>query len=476
MDKVDLNCLNCSSEKKAPKAVQRGRRFGTIDRKPEDESKFLDEQGRPVTAQARVIKIPRQGTKSGDEASPKARRVETKSRSYHGSPKESVSSAQMGDFSVQVFSVDSPPKKVDAIPPGVFSRASMMSSSPYRDNRRLQSVNFVGQEDPGATPIKTSPKNSNKTPAESPGNSDKLSLDSSGKNGVSPDSSKSPSSESTGSDHSAGAKPATPPRRSKKRVNFDRPSSLSLPGRLRLSHSKSTPSPPLQPLHMQGAYAMELPYQESVFYFPSPTSPMLTGVPDEGSLSPTSPTSPLSPKRKRVVQKLMAKHLKRRKDFAQLYISSMQERRGRRPSDYMSWEQGSSSSRESLHSEVLSAGPWLQETEQLISASNETLSREDYFKILFFEKSLRRKRQSQESLAQSGSEVHISAPFSNQWWGCRNCLLKRFFVETVFQVWFSVRNDAIFTEFRLSLMLRFVFSGTDSLPAAGRRKNTSRRR
>ncbi len=390
-----------------------------------------------------VIKIPRLDT-----------RRTTAESARDGSRKEQdhiVSSARFRDFSVRVYSPKSPQKNELSDAQGVYeySRASMMSSTPYRQKttqspvehkQHATSVKEASDERPllHSTPVQERKTHRQRT-----------------------DVSKSLDAPVTSGNQQASTK-------MKKRAE------VSFFSRMSLSHMEDslTESPPLEPLHMPAAYASEVPYRESVFHFQSPvpsppvshrrhgslftpsgssvSSPLTPHSPfsatsspwtmsRETSVSPASSVSaspPLSPNRKHVVKKLLARRPRTRKDFAQLYIASMQRRRVRSVSQSTdtsasepwkrtldrsmsepgdgpeTWDQPSShssvsGSRDTIHSsQVLNIGPWLEETQQLISSSSETLSREDYFKAVFFDKSLRRKTDSSDTISGMKNEVH----------------------------------------------------------------------
>ena len=415
MNISDFTCLNCSTEdNKSIKPVHRGRRYGTIDRKSEERTSRLDRHGPSVPPQ--IIKTPRYNrafptlqhnsyecdTQVNMNTSGRYRRaVDDVIKRYKEDLDENVvSSAQCGDFSVRMYSVESLAKDVslgdrstqrirhhvssiESIPPRVFSRASMVSSTPYRDITRTRET--VRGKELGS-------------PSQKIGTTDIVNV-------ISQDGTTTRSNISTkhkkaliNFEHASGAR-ATLPSYGHKRIKLEHvecPTSFSLPGRLSETEDTLQVQAPISPGPYK-AYLPEALYKKTSFHSQSPTD--LTDM-----------ILPLTSSKRQVVKKLHTKNPKTRKDFAQLYTVSVQERRARYGTD--NCDRSSTSSTEEFvkdtnRSEKLTYSKWLEETEELISTSNEALSREDYFKIVFFEKSLRRKLQLQEVLQAEG-EVHIS--------------------------------------------------------------------
>ena len=425
MDLSDFSCFNCSTEdNKSVETKYRGRRYRTIIRKSDEKTSCVDRHERPVSTQ--VIKVQGHdraypttksigyvgGTRESDSSSSTYRRATDVEMDTDDIDDNVVSSAQFGDFSVQVYSLESRTKHLEEehmyqgeiskyqealslSSTGVFSRASMMSSTPYRDVRRKNEREITQVQKSLATPGNILVSIDDKSVASH----DEITR----------------SSTSTKDrkvlmkfDHASNTR-ATLPGDSKKRIKLEQteiPStSFSLPRSYRLSQTEDALKslPPLRPAESPESYVPELLFKETSFHSSSLNSP-------------TNVSPPLTPNRKRVVKKLLTKHTKTRKDFAQLYIASMQKRRTRYSTknwDLSSNRSSSDSSRKSVKStssisKVFSDRKWLDETEELISASNEAtneaMSREDYFKIVFFEESLRRKLQIQE-ISQLEEEV-----------------------------------------------------------------------
>ena len=153
MDLSDFNCLKCSTgDSNSLSCVHSGRRYGTISRKPEETRSYLDKHGRPAPPQ--LIRVPRH-ERARPAVDPTSRGSDAEEHEIPGSTYRKasediddnvVSSVQFADFSVQVYSTDSDgqdtskgdyffDKSYAKEFKSPFSRAFMMSSSPYRDGR-----------------------------------------------------------------------------------------------------------------------------------------------------------------------------------------------------------------------------------------------------------------------------------------------------------------------------------------------------
>ena len=425
MDLSDFTCLNCSSgDNKSANTKYRGKRYGTINGKSDEKTSYLDRDGHPVSPQ--VIKIPRHdrahpapkttsqisGSSEGDSRSNTYRRANYITKGNRDDIDDNVvSSVEFGTFSVQVYTRGKPvddleflddkefgqyPEVLEPHPTAIFSRASMMSSTPYRD--------VVKEDEPEISEVQESVTN----PGNIRSNFECSSV-------ISQDEDTTITRTSTPAkdrkalmkfDHASCTRATLPGDRIKLDQAEIQTTSFSLPRSIRLSQTEDTlnPLPPQRLTKSPEPYVPELLFKETSF-------------PSTSQTSPTDISPPLTPNRKRLVKKLLTKQTKTRKDFAQLYIASVQERRARYATenwDLSSINSSSNRSRRSVKSgissnEVYSDRKWLDETEELISASNEAtneaMSREDYFKIVFFEESLRRRLQTQETF-QLGEEVY----------------------------------------------------------------------
>lgn len=406
MDLSDFNCLKCSTEdSNSLSSVHSGKRYGTISRNPEETRSYLDKHGRPAPPQ--LINVPRHErvrpavdpTSRGSDAEEHDIPSSTYRKASEDIDDNVVSSAQFADFSVQVYSTDADGQDTTKADyffdksyakelKSPFSRASMMSSSPYRDGRNEEKI-FI-HEDSVTTPRETEANviaHEGSSPVVFASSSfykkDRKTLMTFDR--VSDKRATLPGDKRTKIEPTQAEKSST---------------SFSLPRNIRISQTEETIqaiSPQISPVFCK-PNSPEFYLKETSFYTPSP-------------VSPTDVSPPLMPSRKRLVKKLTkqtTQNNKTRKDFAQLYIASMQERRARigiENSDKSSSHSSSDSSKKSVRSassEIFGSRDWLEETE-LISASNEAtnepLSREDYFKIVFFEESLRRKLQISKHLS-----------------------------------------------------------------------------
>ena len=403
MDLSEFNCLNCSNEDSSSlRSRHSGRRNGTISRKPEKTTSCLDKHGRPVPPQ--LIRVPRH-----ERIHPAVKEHTIPSSTYRRASEDVddnvVSSSQFADFSVQVYSTEVHGQDIEADYffgksyanelESPFSRASMMSSSPYKDTRNeKQSFRHDGSV---TTPRKTE-TNLIAHERSSPHVFASSSFHSKDRKALmkfdhaSDKTATLPGDEQTNNEHAQEEMSST---------------SFSLPRNVRISRTEETVraiSTEISPVCGK-PNSTEFPLKETSFFTVS-------------SVNPKDVSPPLTPSRKRVVKKLTKQTTqnKTRRDFAQLYIASMQERRARggiENSDQTSSHSSSNSSKKSVRStssEIFSSRDWREETEELISASNEAtnepLSREDYFRVVFFEESLRRKLQSSKHLS-GKKKVHM---------------------------------------------------------------------
>ena len=413
MDFSDLSCLNCSAEdNKSAKPSDRGRRYGAGEGKLEETSSYLNKDEPPEAP--KVIKIPRQDKPRaviGRRSSLGSGENSTYRKETKGIDESVVSSsARFRSFSVQVYSSDSHgqdagtdhsfsgkshAKRINSSPVEVVSRASMISPTPYKISGKEQSLKH-GDLDPNQEKIKTKAvarrRNSPISSTRNALKKDKTAL-----------AKFDPPSE----------KRTTLPGDRGTRIKSSQPdipfASLSLPRNVRISQTDETlqTSLPQMPPKLSRLHSLNVPLEDTSIDCPL-------------QLSSTNISPPLSPSRKRMVKNLTqkTKHSRTRKEFAQLYIASVQRRRTRiktKISDQFSSHSSSSSeiSSKSKASEIFSSKEWLEETEELISASNEALSRKDYFKIVFFEESLRRKLQCLQSLS-LGKKVHTVKPVTDR--------------------------------------------------------------
>lgn len=396
MDLSDYNCINCSSSgEKSKTPVYRGRKYGTIDRKSQDNDKYLDRLGRPVPTQ--IIKVPRM-----DRAYPSGQKI---SRTF-GGPRSSyitvpafpedyaedlddtmvVSLSHFKDFSVQVSAIGSRNKigYVSSAKPlspqgnivvsrsaNVFSRASMMSSTPYRDASRR--TDHIEDKELQSTPVEIDAEDAtyNQTPK-------------------------------TNTRHTRPTKDrrslmkfepvpitrATLPGERQKRTKLqsvEMPTSYSLPRNARLSKTEDQ-------LELGTPSSVNVKTELKHLLLTETSSPSL--VKDISSKRPFSPRA------------------QERKDYSQLYHSSKQQRRSKQTTANSDQRRNSNSSGDSKKSgetslttsDIRNDRNWLEESEEIISASSETLSKGNLFKLVFFEESLRRKLNLQETL--QSREVH----------------------------------------------------------------------
>ena len=316
-----------------------------------------------------------------------------------------VSSTQFADFSVQVYSTEVQGQDTEADYffdknyakelESPFSRASMLSSSPYKDRGR-EKLSFINDDS-----VSTPRENETNLIADERGSPrvfDSGSFYTKYRKALMKFDHRShkratlPSDKQTKNEHTQEEMPST---------------SFSLPRNVRIPQTRETVRailPQVSPVFGE-PNSTEFPLKETSFFTLS-------------SVNPTEVSPPLTPSRKRMVRKLTEQMTqnKTRRDFAQLYIASMQERRARGGiaiPDQTSSHSSSDSSKKSVRStssEIFGSRNWLEEIEELISASNEAtnepLSREDYFRVVFFEESLRRKLQISKHFSRK-EKVHM---------------------------------------------------------------------